>query len=51
MIALGVLLVVIGLLVKISSMWVIGLALLGVGLIFMIWGLTGHKVGGRAHWY
>jgi uncharacterized membrane protein HdeD (DUF308 family) len=51
MIILGVVLLVIGFLAKISILWTIGIVLLVVGAILAILGGTGRRVGGRAHWY
>ncbi|HEY0454218.1 hypothetical protein [Actinophytocola sp.] len=51
MIVLGVVLLVIGFLAKISILWTIGIVLVVVGAILAILGGTGRRVGGRAHWF
>ena len=51
MIILGVVLLVIGILAKISILTTIGIILLVIGAILAVVGLAGREVGGRAHWY
>ncbi len=51
MIVLGVVLLLIGFLAKISILWTIGIVLVVVGAALAILGGTGRRVGGRAHWY
>ncbi len=51
MIALGVILMLIGLVAGIPILWTIGLILLVVGVILLILGSTGRAVGGRRHYY
>ncbi len=51
MIVLGVVLLLIGFLAKISILWTIGIVLLVVGALLAVLGGTGRRVGGRAHWY
>ncbi|SPM42880.1 hypothetical protein MNAB215_5100 [Mycobacterium numidiamassiliense] len=59
MIALGVILIVLGLLLPsliptfayAHLCLVIGVILLIVGLVLMVAGRTGHAVGGRRHYY
>ncbi|MDT2004991.1 DUF4337 domain-containing protein [Rhodococcus jostii] len=51
MIAIGVVLIVIGLIVKISSLWIAGLIVGVIGLVLLLFGLRGRKVGGRQYWY
>ncbi|GCE40156.1 MULTISPECIES: hypothetical protein [Rhodococcus] len=51
MIAIGVVLIVVGLVVKISSLWIAGLIVGAVGLLLLLLGLMGRKVGGRKYWY
>jgi uncharacterized membrane protein HdeD (DUF308 family) len=50
-IVLGVVLLLIGFLAKISILWTIGIVLVVVGALLAVLGGTGRKVGGRAHWY
>jgi hypothetical protein len=51
MIALGVVLLIIGFVAKISILWTIGIILLVIGLALMLMGRMGHAVGGRRHYY
>ena len=51
MIILGVILLIIGFIAKISILWTIGIALVVIGAVLALLGRTGTRVGGRAHWY
>lgn len=51
MITLGVILLVIGFIIKIPILWTIGIILAVIGLILIVLGRVGHKVGGRAHYF
>ncbi|MFB7668239.1 DUF6131 family protein [Kitasatospora sp. NPDC056138] len=51
MIVLGVILLIVAFLVKISFLWIIGIILVVVGLILWILGAVGHEVGGRRHYW
>lgn len=51
MIVLGVILLIIGFLAKISILWTIGIALVVIGAVLALLGGTGRKIGGRAHWF
>ena len=51
MITLGVVLLILGLILKISILWTIGIVLLVVGLILFLLGSMGRAVGGRRHYY
>jgi uncharacterized membrane protein HdeD (DUF308 family) len=51
LIILGVVLLIIGFIAKISILWTIGIVLVVVGAILAILGGTGRRVGGRAHWF
>jgi hypothetical protein len=51
MITLGIILLIIGFIAKISILWVIGIILLVIGLILVLLGSMGRAVGGRRHWY
>jgi uncharacterized protein DUF6131 len=51
MIVLGLVLLIIGFIAKISILWTIGIILVVVGAVLALVGRTGRKVGGRAHWY
>jgi uncharacterized membrane protein HdeD (DUF308 family) len=50
-IILGVILLIIGFIAKISILWTIGIALVVIGAVLALLGRTGTRVGGRAHWY
>ncbi len=51
MIILGIILLVIGFIAKITILWSIGIFLVVVGLILMVLGSMGRAVGGRRHYY
>jgi hypothetical protein len=51
MIVLGLILLLIGFLAKISILWTIGIVLVVVGLILALLGSMGRAVGGRRHFY
>jgi hypothetical protein len=51
MIILGLVLLLIGLLAKISILTTIGIILLVVGLVLVLLGSTGRAVGGRKHFF
>jgi len=51
MIVLGIILLVVGFLLKIAILWTIGIVVLVIGLILLIVGALGHELGGRRHWY
>jgi hypothetical protein len=48
---LGVVLLVIGFLAKITILWTIGIILLIVGAVLWILGRMGRPVGGRQHYW
>ena len=50
MITLGLILLVVGFLIKIPIMWTIGIIALVIGLILLALGSTGRAVGGRRHY-
>jgi len=50
-IILGIILLIVGFIAKISILWTIGIILLVIGAILAIVGGTGRLVGGRKHWY
>jgi hypothetical protein len=50
-IVLGLVLLVLGFLLKISILWTIGIILLVVGAVLYVLGSTGRAVGGRKHYY
>jgi hypothetical protein len=51
MIVLGVILLLIGFLAKITILWTLGIILVVVGAVLWILGSTGRAVAGRRHWY
>lgn len=51
MIILGIILLVVGFLLKIHILWIIGLILLVIGLVLMVMGRMGRAVGGRRHYF
>jgi hypothetical protein len=51
MIALGVLLLILGLLFNLGILWTIGIILIVVGAIFWILGMVGRPVAGRRYWW
>lgn len=51
MIALGIILLIIGLLAGISILWTIGVILVVIGAVLWILGAVGHAVGGRKHYW
>jgi uncharacterized membrane protein HdeD (DUF308 family) len=50
-ISLGLILLLLGLFLKISILWTIGIIVIVVGLVLLLLGATGRAVGGRRHWY
>jgi hypothetical protein len=51
MIILGIILLILGFLFKISILWTIGIILLIIGVVLAIMGGMGRAVGGRRHYY
>lgn len=51
MLILGVILLLLGLLLKVSILWTLGIIVLLVGAVLFILGSTGRAVGGRRYWY
>lgn len=51
MIILGIILLVVGFIAKVSILWTIGIIILVIGAILAILGLAGREIGGRRHWY
>jgi hypothetical protein len=50
-IIIGAILLILGLLLKISILWTIGIIVLVIGLVLLLVGTTGRAVGGRKHWF
>jgi membrane-bound ClpP family serine protease len=51
MIILGIILLVVGFLLKIHIIWIIGIVVLVIGLVLLAMGSMGRAVGGRRHYY
>ena len=51
MIILGIVLLIIGFVVKIAILTTIGVVVLLIGLTLAVLGLVGHAVGGRRHYF
>ncbi len=51
MIILGLVLLLLGFLLKISILWTIGIILIVVGAVLYLLGSTGRAVGGRRHYF
>ena len=51
MIILGLILLVVGFVVKIAILWTIGIIVVVVGAILALLGAVGHAVGGRRHYF
>ncbi|GAA1878656.1 DUF6131 family protein [Streptantibioticus ferralitis] len=51
MIILGIILLIVGFLLKIAILWTIGFIALVLGAILWILGAVGHSVGGRRHYW
>ena len=51
MIILGIILLVVGFVLKIHILWILGIILVVVGVILAIMGSTGRAVGGRRHYF
>jgi hypothetical protein len=50
-IILGLVLLLLGFLLKISILWTIGIILIVVGAVLYLLGSTGRAVGGRRHYF
>ncbi|MFF4606495.1 DUF6131 family protein [Streptomyces sp. NPDC001339] len=51
MIVLGIVLLLIGFVLKIAILWTIGIILVLVGAALWVLGAIGHAVGGRRHYW
>jgi len=51
MIILGLILLIIGFVLKFAILWTIGIILLLVGLVLALFGAIGHGIGGRRHYW
>ncbi len=51
MIVLGLVLLLLGVVTSIGILWTAGIIVLVVGLILLLLGRSGRKIGGRAHYW
>lgn len=51
MIILGVILLIVGFLLKLAIVWTIGIVVLAVGLVLALLGFVGRGIGGRRHYW
>lgn len=51
MLALGVVLLILGMVFNVYLLWALGIVLLAVGAVFWLVGAVGHPVAGRRYWY
>ncbi|RPE39374.1 hypothetical protein EDD90_2374 [Streptomyces sp. Ag109_O5-1] len=51
MIALGIILLILGIVFNIGLLWTIGVILLVIGLVLFLLGSLGHAVAGRRHYW
>ncbi len=51
MIILGILLLIVGYVVKIPILWTVGVILLIIGVALWVLGSLGHQVGRRRHYF
>jgi hypothetical protein len=51
MIVIGLILLIVGFVVKIAILWTIGIVVLAIGLVLALMGAAGRSVGGRRHYW
>ncbi len=51
MIILGIILLVIGFVIKVAILWTLGIIVLLIGLILALLGSAGRMIGGRRHYW
>ncbi|MCX5103728.1 MULTISPECIES: DUF6131 family protein [Streptomyces] len=51
MIVIGVVLLIVAFLAKITILWTVGIILIVIGAILFLLGSLGHAVGGRRHYW
>lgn len=51
MIVLGIVLMIIGFLLKVAILWTLGIIIVIIGLVLWLLGSLGHAVGGRRHYF
>jgi Family of unknown function (DUF6131) len=50
-IILGIILLIVGFLLKLAIVWTIGIVVLAVGLVLALLGAVGRGIGGRRHYW
>lgn len=51
MIILGIVLLIVGFLIKVPILWSIGVVVLVIGAVLLLLGAIGREVGGRRHYW
>ena len=51
MIIIGIILLILGFLLKVAILWTLGIVALVIGLILLLLGAIGHEIGGRRHYW
>ncbi|HEX2299601.1 MAG TPA: DUF6131 family protein [Pseudonocardiaceae bacterium] len=51
MIVLGLILLILGLVLKVGILWTLGIILLVIGLVLFVAGRLGHAIGPRRHYF
>ncbi|MFF3359273.1 DUF6131 family protein [Streptomyces sp. NPDC002917] len=51
MIVIGIILLIVAFLAKITILWTIGIILIVIGAVLFLLGRLGHGVGGRRHYW
>ncbi len=51
MIIIGIILLILGFLLKVAILWTLGIVVLVIGLILLLLGAIGHEIGGRRHYW
>ena len=51
MIIVGIILLILGFLLKVAILWTLGIVVLVIGLILLLLGAIGHEIGGRRHYW
>jgi hypothetical protein len=51
LILLGIILLILGFLLKVAILWTLGIIVLVIGVILYVLGSMGRAVGGRRHYY
>ena len=51
MIVIGIVLLILGFVLKVAIVWTLGIIALVVGVVLLILGAIGREVGGRKHYF